>query len=185
MSENIHLQERLTDVEERLTNVESLLVSINQKLDWNARLSSDAQDNHNSEGSSTDNGTGSQARGDASTADSAASRRDLPVSMLADESDAPTADSAAALKQWVTDYVSMRLQQLVPETCEHPDEVPMHDGPFLDNTNVPCTEEVVHRVKRIPIPFVREMVVQRVAENARAAQIERVDIEFFEKAATF
>lgn len=162
MSENIHLQERLTDVEERLTNVESLLVSINQKLDWNARLSSDAQDNHNSEGSSTDNGTGSQAQGDASTA-----------------------DSAAALKQWVTDYVSMRLQQLVPETCEHPDEVPMHDGPFLDNTNVPCTEEVVHRVKRIPIPFVREMVVQRVAENARAAQIERVDIEFFEKAATF
>lgn len=162
MSENIHLQERLTDVEERLTNVESLLVSINQKLDWNAHLSSDAQDNHNSEGSSSDNGTGSQAR-----------------------EDAPTADSAAALKQWVTDYVSMRLQQLVPETCEHPDEVPMHDGPFLDNTNVPCTEEVVHRVKRIPIPFVREMVVQRVAENARAAQIERVDIEFFEKAATF
>ena len=162
MSENIHLQERLTDVEERLTNVESLLVSINQKLDWNARLSSDAQGNHNSEGSSTDNGTGNQA-----------------------QADAPTADSAAALKQWVTDYVSMRLQQLVPETCEHPDEVPMHDGPFLDNTNVPCTEEVVHRVKRIPIPFVREMVVQRVAENARAAQIERVDIEFFEKAATF
>ncbi len=88
-------------------------------------------------------------------------------------------------KQWVTDYVSMRLQQLVPETCEHPDETPIQDGPFLDNTNVPCTEEVVHRVKRIPIPFVREMVVQRVAENARAAHIERVDIEFFEKAATF
>jgi len=94
-------------------------------------------------------------------------------------------DEAEALKQWVTDYVSMRLQQLVPETCEHPEETPIQDGPFLDNTNVPCTEEVVHRVKRIPIPFVREMVVQRVAENARTAQIERVDIEFFEKAATF
>ncbi|MXV78280.1 hypothetical protein F4X73_11605 [Candidatus Poribacteria bacterium] len=88
-------------------------------------------------------------------------------------------------QQWVTDYVSMRLQQLVPETCDHPAETPMHDGPFLDNTNVPCTEEVVHRVKRIPIPFVREMVVQRVAENARNAKIERVDIEFFEQAATF
>ena len=148
MSEQIHLQERLTDVEERLTNVESLLVSINQKLELNARLSSGAQRHQEPEVS-------------------------------------PTADSAEALKQWVTDYVSMRLQQLVPETCVHPAEGPVQDGPFLDNTNVPCTEEVVHRVKRIPIPFVREMVVQRVAENARAAKIERVDIEFFEKAATF
>ena len=95
------------------------------------------------------------------------------------------AEKAEGLKQWVTDYVSMRLQQLVPGTCDHPDEVALHDGPYLDNTTVPCTEEVEHRLKRIPIPFVREMVVQRVAENAREAGVERVDIEFFEKAATF
>ena len=94
-------------------------------------------------------------------------------------------DKAEAFKEWVTNYVSMRLQQLVPETCDHPDEVPLQDGPYLDNTTMPCTEEVEHRVKRIPIPFVREMVVQRVAENARDAGIERVDIDFFEKAATF
>lgn len=100
----------------------------------------------------------------------------------------PTAtesENTEKFQQWVTDYVSMRLQQLVPETCDHPAETSTLDGPFLDNTNVPCTEEVVHRVKRIPIPFVREMVVQRVAENARSAQIERVDIDFFEEAATF
>ena len=95
------------------------------------------------------------------------------------------AEKAEEFKAWVTDYVSMRLQQLVPETCDHPDEVVLQDGPYLDNTAVPCTEEVEHRVKRIPIPFVREMVVQRVAENAREAGIERVDIDFFEKAATF
>ena len=94
-------------------------------------------------------------------------------------------ENTEKFQQWVTDYVSMRLQQLVPETCDHPEETSVQDGPFLDNTNVPCTEEVVHRVKRIPIPFVREMVVQRVAEDARSAQIERVDIEFFEQAATF
>ena len=99
--------------------------------------------------------------------------------------DVAETQSTEQFQQWVTDYVSMRLQQLVPETCDHPAEAVVHDGPFLDNTNVPCTEEVVHRVKRIPIPFVREMVVQRVAENARSAEIERVDIEFFEKAATF
>ena len=94
-------------------------------------------------------------------------------------------EKSEAFKEWVTNYVSMRLQQLVPETCDHPDEAVLQDGPYLDNTTVPCTEEVEHRVKRIPIPFVREMVVQRVAENAREAGVERVDIEFFEKAATF
>ena len=94
-------------------------------------------------------------------------------------------EKAEEFKTWVTNYVSMRLQQLVPETCDHPDEAVLHDGPYLDNTTVPCTEEVEHRVKRIPIPFVREMVVQRVAENAREAGVERVDIDFFEKAATF
>ncbi len=94
-------------------------------------------------------------------------------------------DKSEAFKEWVTNYVSMRLQQLVPETCDHPDKAVLQDGPFLDNTTVPCTEEVEHRVKRIPIPFVREMVVQRVAENAREAGVERVDIMFFEKAATF
>ena len=94
-------------------------------------------------------------------------------------------EKAEEFKQWVTNYVSMRLQQLVPETCDHPAEAALQDGPYLDNTTVPCTEEVEHRVKRIPIPFVREMVVQRVAENAREASVERVDIEFFEKAATF
>lgn len=102
-----------------------------------------------------------------------------------DQPDMVETESSEKFQQWVTDYVSMRLQQLVPETCDHPADAVVHDGPYLDNTNVPCTEEVVHRVKRIPIPFVREMVVQRVAENARSANIERVDIEFFEEAATF
>lgn len=106
---------------------------------------------------------------------------------LDQRSDIGEVDTAKAeeFKQWVTNYVSMRLQQLVPETCDHPDAAALQDGPYLDNTTVPCTEEVEHRVKRIPIPFVREMVVQRVAENAREAGVERVDIDFFEKAATF
>lgn len=94
-------------------------------------------------------------------------------------------EKGEALKDWVTDYVSMRLQQLVPETCDHPAEANPDEGPFLGNTSTRCTEEVVHRVKRIPIPFVREMVVQRVADNARNANVDVVDIEFFEKAATF
>lgn len=93
-------------------------------------------------------------------------------------------EKAEALKHWVTDYVSMRLQQLVPETCDHP-TTETQAGPFLGSTSIRCTEEVVHRVKRIPIPFVREMVVQRVADNARRANVDVIDVEFFEKAATF
>jgi uncharacterized coiled-coil protein SlyX len=88
------------------------------------------------------------------------------------------------IKEWVTQFVAMRLQQLVPEGCEHP-AGPEAGGPYLDGTTVPCTEEVAHRVARIPIPFVRQMVAKKVADQARQDQISRVDITYFEKAATF
>ena len=101
------------------------------------------------------------------------------------DADAAPTPNTEAIQDWVTDYVSLRLQQLVPHTCEHPLEVEDSQGPYLEGTNVPCTEEVVHRVGRIPIPFVREMVVQRVAERAREEQISRVDVAFFETSATF
>ena len=93
----------------------------------------------------------------------------------------------ASLQTWVTDYVSLRLQQLVPETCEHEpeSETGAADGPMLPGTRVRCTEEVVHRLGRIPIPFVRQMVTQKVAETARAERVSVVDVTFFERAATF
>ena len=96
-------------------------------------------------------------------------------------------DTKASIQAWVTDYVSMRLQQLVPETCEHPEgEAPaVAEGPVLPGTRVRCTEEVLHRLGRIPIPFVRQMVTQKVAESARAESIGVVDVPFFERAATF
>ena len=89
------------------------------------------------------------------------------------------------IQTWVTDYVSMRLQQLVPETCEHAPEPEASDGPYLPGTMIPCTDDVVHRVGRIPIPFVRQMVVEKVAQQAQQENIARVDVVFFERAATF
>ena len=97
-------------------------------------------------------------------------------------------DAKSSIQAWVTDYVSMRLQQLVPETCEHPEgehAVGVADGPVLPGTRVRCTDEVLHRLGRIPIPFVRQMVTQKVAETARAEQVGLVDVTFFERAATF
>ena len=92
-----------------------------------------------------------------------------------------------SLQAWVTDYVSLRLQQLVPETCEHEPEPERAaaDGPVLPGTRIRCTEEVVHRLGRIPIPFVRQMVTEKVAETARAEKVGLVDVTFFERAATF
>ncbi|MGH7323597.1 MAG: hypothetical protein ACREJ9_03000 [Candidatus Rokuibacteriota bacterium] len=91
------------------------------------------------------------------------------------------------IQQWVTEYVSLRLQQLVPETCEHaPDEeAAAVEGPVLPGTRIRCTEEVLHRLGRIPIPFVRQMVTERVIESARAASVAVVDVVFFERSATF
>lgn len=97
------------------------------------------------------------------------------------------ADAKSSIQTWVTDYVSMRLQQLVPETCEHPEgeEAAVSEGPVLPGTRVRCTDEVLHRLGRIPIPFVRQMVTQKVAETARAEHVGLVDVGFFERAATF
>ena len=90
------------------------------------------------------------------------------------------------IQSWVTEYVSVRLQQLVPETCEHaPDERVPVEGPVIPGTRVRCTDEVLHRLGRIPIPFVRQMVAQKVAESARAEKVGVVDVTFFERAATF
>jgi hypothetical protein len=91
----------------------------------------------------------------------------------------------ASLQAWVTDYVSLRLQQLVPETCEHEPEDEAAEGPVLPGTRIRCTDEVLHRLGRIPIPFVRQMVTQKVAETARAEKTGVVDVAFFERAATF
>jgi hypothetical protein len=109
---------------------------------------------------------------------------------------APNLDEARRdIQAWVTEYVSLRLQQLVPETCEHPerggDEAgarggeAVAEGPVLPGTRIRCTEEVIHRLGRIPIPFVRQMVAQKVAETARAESVALVDVPFFERAATF
>ncbi len=92
------------------------------------------------------------------------------------------------LQHWVTEYVSLRLQQLVPETCEHPEreeDTPVGGGLVLPGTRIRCTEEVIHRLGRIPIPFVRQMVTAKVAETARAENVGVVDVPFFERAATF
>jgi hypothetical protein len=97
----------------------------------------------------------------------------------------PAPEAIEGLKHWVTDFVALRLQQLVPETCEHPPEANATDGPYLEGTDVRCTDEVLHRVTRIPIPFVRQMVIQKVADAARQEGVARVDVAFFERAATF
>ena len=102
--------------------------------------------------------------------------------------DVRVTDLKAGIQAWVTDYVSMRLQQLVPETCEHPEreeELAVAEGPVLPGTRIRCTDEVIHRLGRIPIPFVRQMVAQKVAETALAEKVGMVDVTFFERSATF
>ena len=102
--------------------------------------------------------------------------------------DIKASDIKASIQAWVTDYVSLRLQQLVPETCEHPEreeEAVVADGPVLPGTRIRCTDEVIHRLGRIPIPFVRQMVAQKVAETALAERVGMVDVTFFERSATF
>jgi hypothetical protein len=117
-------------------------------------------------------------------------RLEIMIGVLTDKVDrAAGADldrAKAGLQAWVTDYVSLRLQQLVPETCEHDgraEDASM--GPVLPGTRIRCTDEVLHRLGRIPIPFVRQMVTDKVVETARAEKVTLVDVGFFERTATF
>jgi hypothetical protein len=57
--------------------------------------------------------------------------------------------------------------------------------PVLPGTTLRCTDEVLERLARIPVAFVRAMVVGRVADAARAHGVTLVDAAFFERAATF
>jgi uncharacterized coiled-coil protein SlyX len=108
------------------------------------------------------------------------------VSQTLERSAMNAAETKAGIQAWVTQYVSLRLQQLVPETCEHePGEPAAAEGPVLPGTRIRCTDEVLHRLGRIPIPFVREMVTQKVAESARTEKVALVDVGFFERSATF
>ena len=109
----------------------------------------------------------------------------LQVSQKIDHSSVNLGAAREGIKQWVTDYVSLRLQQLVPETCEHESGPELTGGPYLPGSSIRCTEEVIHRLGRIPIPFVRQMVTQKVAQQARAEGVGLVDVPFFERAATF
>jgi hypothetical protein len=116
-------------------------------------------------------------------------RLETLLGALGEKLDRSTVDVEAArrgIEGWVTEYVSLRLQQLVPETCEHAgDDTEPTEGPVLPGTRVRCTDEVLHRLGRIPIPFVRQMVTDKVAETARAERVGVVDVAFFERSATF
>lgn len=107
------------------------------------------------------------------------------MSQLLERSQGSLDSAKEGIKAWVTEYVSLRLQQLVPETCEHAPEPETGGGPVLPGTAIRCSDEVLHRLGRIPIPFVRQMVTQKVADTARAEGVALVDVAFFERAATF
>jgi hypothetical protein len=57
--------------------------------------------------------------------------------------------------------------------------------PLIPGTDVACTDDVLVRLARVPVPFVRRMVAQKVADAAKAERVSVVDVAFFERAATF
>jgi hypothetical protein len=73
----------------------------------------------------------------------------------------------------VTEYVPLRLQQLVPETCEHPERRGRRD---LSRRDLSCPAPVsAARTSSIGSagsdPLARQMVAEKVAETARAEKV--------------
>jgi hypothetical protein len=59
------------------------------------------------------------------------------------------------------------------------EEAPKAEGPLQGNT-MPWTVEAEERLRRIPIPFVRRMLIQRVEEYAKDLGLDVVDLEAYE-----
>ncbi len=87
-------------------------------------------------------------------------------------------------EQAVVEIVVKQLERLLPETCDHPPE-DLKGERMLEGTNLKCTEDLYRCVSRIPIPFVREMVVKRVEEYAKDHSIDFIDLKTYEEASTF
>ncbi len=63
-------------------------------------------------------------------------------------------------------------------------ETPRAEGP-IEGTTMPWTAEAEERLRRIPIPFVRRMIIQRVEEYTKDLGLEVVDLEAYEAGRTW
>lgn len=98
-------------------------------------------------------------------------------------------------KQAIEEEAKRRKEKVVtPEVVEHilaelprvpfrqairAEEAPKAEGPLQGNT-MPWTVEAEERLRRIPIPFVRRMLIQRVEEYAKDLGLDVVDLEAYE-----
>ncbi len=98
-------------------------------------------------------------------------------------------------KQAIEEEAKRRKEKVItPEVVEHilaelsrapfglairTEEALRAEGPLQGNT-MPWTVEAGERLKRIPIPFVRRMLIQRVEAYAKDLGLEVVDLEAYE-----
>jgi hypothetical protein len=94
-------------------------------------------------------------------------------------------ERAAATQAWVAEYVAQRMPAPGAEAVEGGAARGSASGGVLPGTTIDCTNEVLERLARVPVAFVRQMVAERVAARARAERVAVVDTAFFERAATF
>lgn len=94
-------------------------------------------------------------------------------------------ERAAAMQAWLAERVAQRVPAPGGEAVDAGAARGSASGGVLPGTSINCTREVLERLARVPVTFVRQMVAERVAASARAERVDVVDTAFFERAATF
>lgn len=102
-----------------------------------------------------------------------------------DRSTVHAAERAAAMQARVAEYVARREPAPAAEAAAAGAPRGSASGGVLPGTTIHCTGEVLERLARVPVAFVRQMVAERVAASASAERVDVVDAAFFERAATF
>jgi hypothetical protein len=74
----------------------------------------------------------------------------------------------AGIQQWVTDYVSLRLQQLVPETCEPVPAADPGEGPVGRNNSIRPSGRMVIDMMQAPEHRLPDDPARRVGRGRRS-----------------
>ncbi len=77
--------------------------------------------------------------------------------------------------------VTKGLFDLIFSQFQPPSQV-VDDADELTESNLPWTKEAKEKIQRIPLPFIRKLVVERTEQYAKTHNLKRVDLSTVEKA---
>ena len=78
--------------------------------------------------------------------------------------------------------VTKELFDLVFSQFQKPSQGQMNASDDFSNGDLAWTEDAKEKIQRIPLPFIRKMIIERTEKYARAQKVKEIDLTVIEKA---